>query len=624
MKNTETVGEERAISCRVEPADPLVCGDLVTCTLAVNLEREILPGGSIRFIFTQSPYYREPPVYGLPAKGFVFFARVHLQTDHPSEMGFLTCEARSGRAVHIELEPNRCFFTVICDEGLQCGDALSVVIGDRCAGGPGVEVAHHPTYAEDGSQGDWQLVCEVDRRGDGDLVRQEDMPILQVVPLPPSQVLVRTPTLALPDVSPALQIVLVDRFGNHVPSFIGSFELVEEGGTSRFSLRSEDAGCKMLKGSVPFAQERVHRVVVQSIDSSSGETLRGTSNPAISAQATDDYQVFWGDLHGHSYWSDGTYSPQFYFHYARALGFLDFCALTDHDTFGDEVWPKLVEAAALADAPGAFTTFLGYEWTGDLEQSIVVLYRDGDGGYYPGRGGAFPDPAGLVELVSRQRDAMIVRHDMPQPGHRWRRLDATGELERLVEIYSPFHASEGASTPLVHGRLDHGNSVQAALAQGLRFGFIGCSDSHASMPGRRQAVSKGYPGYQPRVYGLTAVYARENTRQGIFDALGARRCYAATDRIWVDFRIDGHRMGEEVVLGGPRTVTVRVAGTAPLVRVELLRNNRVIYSAGQGLLETTFGFRDVEESTAGYWYYVRVVQEDGGMAWTSPIWIDPS
>ena len=627
----EAMDEKRAIRCRVEPTEPLVCGELTTRTLLIEVEQEVLPGGSIRIYFTESPYYRRPPLYGLPAKGFIFYARVQFQADDPQGIGYLTAKAESGRALRIEVERNRCFFGVVCDEGLQIGDNLSIVIGDRRDGGGGIEVAHHPTY------GGWKLVCDVDRRGDGGFVRQTSVPLMRVVPLPPSQVLVRAPSRAQPGVPSDLRITVTDRYGNQVEGYTGSLERAEggtqHGPTSAFSLEPEDLGSKRFAGGAVFDREGVHRVTVCSIGGEGRQKLCGTSNPVLCTGHGDGYGLYWGDLHGHSYGSDGTHSPQFYYDYARAVGALDFCALTDHDTLDHDVWKKLIGAAASANAPGDFTSFLGYEWTGAWEQSLVVLFGNATGPYYPGRGGGYPDPypgrgggypdpVELVALLAQEKDAMIMRHDMPPPGSQWQRLDATGQLERLVEIYSPFHASEAADSPLVRGTLDRGNSVQAALARGLRFGFIGCSDSHASMPGRRQGLSKGYPGYKMAVYGLTAVYARENTRKEIFGALHARRCYAATDRILVDFRINGHRMGEEIQLGGSRTITVSASGTAPLARVDVLRESQVIYSAGQGLTETAFEYREEEIASSTY-YYVRVVQADKGMAWTSPIWVDP-
>ena len=614
------VNEIRIISCRAEPADPFVCGALVTCTLTIRVMEDISPDGTIRFHFTESPYYRTPPNYGLPAKGFVFFARLHFQTDNPQEVGYITAETKSGQPVAIELAPGRCFFTIVCEKGLIAGDTLLVTIGDRRAGGPGIEIAHHPTY------GDWQLVCDLDRGGDGNFVRQDLMPHMRVITAPPSHVLARTKSSAQPGVPADLQITVTDRFGNHVENYQGTLRSTENGSnhTTRtdFILEPNDIGSKCWQNAVVFHEEGIHRVDVESVDSAGNAPLNGVSHPVVCDSREDDYQLLWGDIHGHSYCTDGTHSPEFFYSYGRDVGYLDFCALTDHDTFSHEVWQPMMESAENANDPNRFTTFLGYEWAGEWSQSICVLFKNAAGGYYPGSEEASRYPQNLIDLIKNE-DAMIVRHDMPPPGNRWEQLDSSGLLERLVEIYSPFHSSETAHSPGARGALDDGNSVQAALGDGLRFGFVGCSDSHISMPGRRRGVSKGSPGYRAGIYGLTAVYAEENTREAVFDALLARRCYAATDRIYIHFEVDNQPMGSELHLRGPRIIKGRAAGTAPFAHVEIIKNNDVLYGTAQGALETEFEHVDKTEIRPNDYYYLRITQEDANMAWSSPVWVDP-
>ncbi len=614
------VNERRIISCRAEPAEPFVCGELVTCTLVICVAGDISPGGNIRFHFTESPYYRNSPNFGLPAKGFVFFARLHFQTDRPQEPGYLTAETKSGQPVAIELAPGRCFFTIVCEHGLTAGEALVVTIGDKRAGGPGIEIAHHPTY------GDWQLVCDLDREGDGNFVRQDLMPHMRVITASPSHVLARTKSGAQPGVPADLQITVTDRFGNHVEDFGGTFCPTENGANhttrTEFSLEPKDIGSKCWQNAVVFHEEGIHRVSVESVDSAGDAPLSGVSHPVVCDSQRDDFQLLWGDIHGHSYCSDGTHSPEYFYSYGRDVGYLDFCALTDHDTFSHEVWQPMMESAENANDPNRFTTFLGYEWAGEWSQSICVLFKNAAGGYYPGSEEASRYPQNLIDLIKNE-DAMIVRHDMPPPGNRWQKLDASDTLERLVEIYSPFHCSETAHSPAARGALDDGNSVQAALGDGLRFGFVGCSDSHISMPGRRRGVSKGMPGYRAGIYGLTAVYAEENSRDAVFDALVARRCYAATDRIYIHFEVDNQPMGSELHLRGPRIIKGRAAGTAPFAHVEIIKNNDVLYGTAQGALETEFEYVDKTEICPNDYYYLRITQEDGNMAWSSPVWVDP-
>ena len=41
-----------------------------------------------------------------------------------------------------------------------------------------------------------------------------------------------------------------------------------------------------------------------------------------------------------------------------------------------------------------------------------------------------------------------------------------------------------------------------------------------------------------------------------------------------------------------------------------------------GEREVAFSFRDTNAEAGSSYYYVRIQQEDGQMAWASPIWVD--
>lgn len=124
-----------------------------------------------------------------------------------------------------------------------------------------------------------------------------------------------------------------------------------------------------------------------------------------------------------------------------------------------------------------------------------------------------------------------------------------------------------------------------------------------------------------------AVLAPELTREAIYEALMARRCYATTgERMYLDFRVDGSPMGSEVIANGDVSIHAEVAGTDRIRLVEVLKNNKVIHSVeGDSELEELV-LTDLPRGE-GYegedWYYLRVTQHDGNMAWSSTIWVQP-
>jgi hypothetical protein len=67
---------------------------------------------------------------------------------------------------------------------------------------------------------------------------------------------------------------------------------------------------------------------------------------------------------------------------------------------------------------------------------------------------------------------------------------------------------------------------------------------------------------------------------------------------------------------------ITVQGTAPITRLHVVRNNKYVYSTEPKQREVKLRYTDMEPlagKTA--YYYVRIQQSDGNLAWASPMWI---
>jgi len=158
--------------------------------------------------------------------------------------------------------------------------------------------------------------------------------------------------------------------------------------------------------------------------------------------------------------------------------------------------------------------------------------------------------------------------------------------------------------------------MQGALASGLKFGVIGASDNHESKPGR--STWGDYPG------GLAGIWADELSRESIWKALWNYSVYGTSlDRIYVDFSIDNNPMGESLESIKSVRLHAYVIGKTDVVDVAVIKNNEVIaeYTTNEGLVE--FTLEDTPD-TGAHFYYLRVTQDNGERAWSTPVWVERS
>ncbi len=208
----------------------------------------------------------------------------------------------------------------------------------------------------------------------------------------------------------------------------------------------------------------------------------------------------------------------------------------------------------------------------------------------------------------------------------------------LLEIYSCWGNREhwGGQRPDI--RLDRhpDRTAQGVLAQGIIAGFAAGSNSRFGVgrDARRAEAGRGYPA------GMTAVYADSLDQKDLFFALRERSCYATTGaRILLQVLINEHPMGQLVEVSADeekimreRRIVARVYGTAPIERIEVIRNNVEICTYRGDGEDVKFEWVDQQSLTRialprnlrggglTCYYYVRVTQKDGEMAWSSPIW----
>ena len=194
-------------------------------------------------------------------------------------------------------------------------------------------------------------------------------------------------------------------------------------------------------------------------------------------------------------------------------------------------------------------------------------------------------------------------------GTDWRDNDPI--LEPVVEIYQGDRQNyEMPEAPRSNSEKDSIGGwrplgfVSLALQKGYRLGFQSSSD-HVS-------THMSY----------CNLWVKEPTREAIMEAFHKRRVYGATDNILADVRSAGHLMGEEFSVSEPPTIEVRVEGTAPFARINVIKDGRYVYTVEPGTKVVGFDWTDnaaLKGKTS--YYYVRGEQTDGELFWASPMWI---
>lgn len=350
-------------------------------------------------------------------------------------------------------------------------------------------------------------------------------------------------------------------------------------------------------------------------------------------------QLYFGDLHNHLLVDDGhqgSVDQLFAFHRDRFAS--DFAATTSHGDSNKLLISELAHNGLLTEtmhAPGSFVAILGFEWTqGDFVVPRAghrhVIYETPDGPLYRPTEAISDSLREFVDLISKTNGLLFAHHVSRAyaGGTDWSYVNV--RVEPAVEVCSSWGRFEYYRNPgHIRAPEMRNCSVQDAWRMGWRLGVIGGSDGHDL--------------FCDRIQGLTGIYARELTRAAIFEALRRRRCYATTgEPIVVEFRVNGHLMGEEITADEGPVVEAVVEGTRRLLAVEVIK--RVgqqfvpVHRAPVEGTRATVWWKDPDfrESTL---YYLRVTQEvdpavaaryagqrdnpfPTEMAWTSPVWVD--
>jgi hypothetical protein len=355
--------------------------------------------------------------------------------------------------------------------------------------------------------------------------------------------------------------------------------------------------------------------------------LHALSNPVRCQTVRPEQLLLWGDLHGHTLFSDGRGTVEEYYDFAERVAGLDFCAVTDHAfEVLDEMWAHSKSVTSRRYKPGQFVTFQAFEWSGVTavggDHNVYFLDNDppiyrSDLMYDRRNFQMHHDPDSKVAHIQevfarleqrlRDRDVFCIPHFGGRKGNpAWH----SESVQRLIEIFSEHRRSEDWAATF--------------LEKGFRVGIIASTDGHYGNPG--YGYLKPSYDWENQEIGMAAVavYATERTRESIFRSLYNRHVYATSgDRIILDFRADDHPMGSEYRSSVAPLLSVDAVGTAQITELEIKKNGQVVFSANPRRQSVQLEWRDADfRSDQPAYYYLRVLQADNEEAISSPIWVN--
>ena len=539
----------------ITPVGPVVAGSTGTWSIIYHVGRRgVDDGGVIKVAWRDVSDWESPQFTDAAAPAYSAVA-----TTGPASLRPVFEKQRYIRPWR------RCVTVDVFDDFLREGDTLTLTIGDTTGGSPGVRAQ---TYCQDS----FMFRVAVDWCGTW-VYTEVPSPSVPIVSGGPHRLVVVVPSVAEPGEPLWVGIRAEDIWGNVCSDYVGEVQIVSVGieglpATCRFDPR--DRGAKRIEGARCSAPGLC---CVEAVDRENG--LRAESSPLRGIASVGTHRPYWGDLHGQSEETVGTNSVSSYFHFARDAAFVDFVGHQGNDfQITKETWQKIRTAANAIDEPGRFTALLGYEWSANtpLGGDRNVLFRGSDGPLHrsshvliPDRSDEATDCMHVTDLFQAldHRQALV----MPHVGGRYADLrfhDPT--LEPVIEVYSEWGEFEWF--------------LREALSRGHRVGFTANSDDHKGRPGAAHPGCGSFGVYG----GLTCLYARELSREGLWEALKARRCYGTTgQRILLEFAADGHPMGTELKTDRPPELNVRAVGTSDIERIDLFRGLEPIYAVPQAV-----------------------------------------
>ena len=360
------------------------------------------------------------------------------------------------------------------------------------------------------------------------------------------------------------------------------------------------------------------------------------------------YQPYFGQLHSHTQYSDGSGTLDSALSYIRSLPVsanVQFVAFTDHSNYFDSKNAPNVEAALYdtslvkdSDASHSWKTYKDTiaQFNEDNAGSMVAI-----GGFEmtwsggPGHINTFNTPG----IVSRNNKTLNNKTDDAGMKAYYALLSQTEGANSISQFNHPgttFGNFKDFSywNPVIDSRM---YMVEVGNGEGQ----IGAGGYYPSYEQYIMALDKGWhlaptnnqdnhQGKWGNANDARDVILTDNfTEEGIYDAIRALRMYATEDKnLELGYTVNGLMMGSSIkTVPGKLDIEVSVYDpdrTDSIAKVEVVVNSGKVAHVWDDPAQLKNGTLSVTLAPEYSYYFIRVTQKDGDLAVTAPVWVGES
>jgi len=322
------------------------------------------------------------------------------------------------------------------------------------------------------------------------------------------------------------------------------------------------------------------------------------------------FNVYYGNLHNHCNFSDGTGTVTDAYSTAKYTAKYDFFGLSDHaEMMNSSEWELMKKTADEFNEDSVFASLWGFEWSSPIYGHSNIIGSDA---FHSSVDLSTISFSQLVSWVNSHECVAFFNHpgDYGSPNVEFNHF-SNNPSQRFVGMelwngnrgFDHFYDNNG------YFDNDGGLSYfDEALTQGWRIGAMGGEDDHSATWGSNER--------------RMAILTKELSRSSMLDAIKARRFYSTLDRnIEMSFKIDGYEMGSIIHSGSyPGKITLHDANDEVFTKAELICKGNVMETFNVNDVAPVISF-SVTAKPNDY-YYIRVYQQDGDRAISSPIFVD--